>query len=193
MSSHCIHHGFLICTENTDFNEHSFVSTDLVVFLLEKKNEIWQAYRQRQTLRHDNTVSGGRCGHERVIVGFTTTYVISAYKHWCYEFEFHSGRSVHHYVIVCQWLAAGQWFSPGTPVPSTNKTNHNNITEILLKVALNTININQTKPTYSYFNFDTLAMSPPFIDILRYLLIHLLHVLFSVQTFYIIFYLLSRV
>ena len=76
-----------------------FVSIDLVVFLLEKKNEIWQAYRQRQTLRHDNTVSGGRCGHERVIVGFTTTYVISAYKHWCYEFEFHSGRSVHHYVI----------------------------------------------------------------------------------------------
>ena len=85
--------------ENTDFNGHSFVSIDLVVFLLEKMNEIWQAYRQRQTLRHDNTVSGGRCGHERVIVGFTTTYVISAYKHWCYEFEFHSGRSVHHYVI----------------------------------------------------------------------------------------------
>jgi hypothetical protein len=26
--------------ENTDFNEHSFVSIDLVVFLLEKKNEI---------------------------------------------------------------------------------------------------------------------------------------------------------
>jgi hypothetical protein len=22
----------------------------------------------------------------------------------------------------CQWLAAGQWFSPGTPVYSTNKT-----------------------------------------------------------------------
>jgi hypothetical protein len=26
--------------ENTDFNGHSFVSIDLVVFLLEKKNEI---------------------------------------------------------------------------------------------------------------------------------------------------------
>jgi hypothetical protein len=23
---------------------------------------------------------------------------------------------------VCQWLATGQWFSPGTPVSSTNKT-----------------------------------------------------------------------
>jgi hypothetical protein len=35
---------------------------------------------------------------------------------------------------------AGQWFSPGTPVSSTNKTDCHDITEILLKVALNTIN-----------------------------------------------------
>ena len=42
--------------------------------------------------------------------------------------------------IVCQWFAAGQWFSPGTPVFSTNKNDHHDITEILLKVALNTIN-----------------------------------------------------
>ena len=34
----------------------------------------------------------------------------------------------------------GRWFSPGTPVSSTNKTDHHEITEILLKVALNTIN-----------------------------------------------------
>jgi len=31
-------------------------------------------------------------------------------------------------------------FFSGTPVSSTNKTDHHNITEILLKVALNTIN-----------------------------------------------------
>ena len=37
---------------------------------------------------------------------------------------------------VCQWLAAGRWFSPDS---STNKTNSHDITEILLKVALNTI------------------------------------------------------
>jgi hypothetical protein len=30
----------------------------------------------------------------------------------------------------------GQWFSPGTLVSSTNKTDCHNITEILLKVAL---------------------------------------------------------
>jgi hypothetical protein len=40
---------------------------------------------------------------------------------------------------VCQWLATGQWFSPGPRVSSTNKTDRHDITEILLKVALNTI------------------------------------------------------
>ena len=32
-----------------------------------------------------------------------------------------------------------QCFSPGTPVSSTKKTDHHNITEILLKVVLKTI------------------------------------------------------
>ena len=36
-------------------------------------------------------------------------------------------------------------FSPGTPISSTNKTDRYGITEILLKVVINTIN--QTKPT----------------------------------------------
>jgi hypothetical protein len=40
---------------------------------------------------------------------------------------------------VCQWLATGRWFSQGPPVSSTNKTDCHDITEILLKVALNTI------------------------------------------------------
>ena len=42
---------------------------------------------------------------------------------------------------VCQWLATGRWFSPGTPVPSTNKTDCHNIAEILLKGVLNTITL----------------------------------------------------
>jgi hypothetical protein len=42
----------------------------------------------------------------------------------------------------------GRWFSHGTLVSTTNKTDHHDITEILLKVALNTIN--QTKPTIIY-------------------------------------------
>ena len=40
---------------------------------------------------------------------------------------------------VCQWLATCRWFCPGTPVSSTNKTDCHDITEILLKVPLNTI------------------------------------------------------
>ena len=40
----------------------------------------------------------------------------------------------------CQWFATGQWFSPGALVSSTNKTDLHDITEILLKVVLNTIN-----------------------------------------------------
>ena len=36
------------------------------------------------------------------------------------------------------WLAEGRWFAPGTPVSSINKTDRHDITEILLKVALNT-------------------------------------------------------
>jgi hypothetical protein len=43
-----------------------------------------------------------------------------------------------------QLLAAGHWFSPGTLVSSTNRTDHHNIIEILLKVVLNTINPYQT-------------------------------------------------
>jgi hypothetical protein len=42
---------------------------------------------------------------------------------------------------VCQWLATGRWFSPGTPVSSINKTDRHDITEILLKVALTTITL----------------------------------------------------
>jgi hypothetical protein len=48
---------------------------------------------------------------------------------------------------------AGQWFSPGTPVSSTNETDCHNITEILLKVALNTITIT---PLYVYYMYVTI-------------------------------------
>ena len=50
---------------------------------------------------------------------------------------------------VCQRLATGWWFSPGPPVSSTNKTHRHDITEILLKVALNTISQNQIPMTIS--------------------------------------------
>ena len=38
-------------------------------------------------------------GRDCMVVGFTTTYAISAYQHWCCEFESRSGRGVQRYVI----------------------------------------------------------------------------------------------
>jgi hypothetical protein len=37
-------------------------------------------------------------------------------------------------------LSHGRWFSPGTPASFTTKTGRHDIAEILLKVALSTIN-----------------------------------------------------
>ena len=79
-----------------------------------------------------------------MVVGFTTTYAISAYHHQRCEFESYSGEvhSIQHYVIkfVSDLRQVGGFlFSPGILVSSTNKTDRHNMTEILLKVALNTI------------------------------------------------------
>ena len=73
----------------------------------------------------------GRRGCDRMVVGFPSTCAISAYHHKFFEFEPHWGEvySIQHYVIklTCD---------------TTNKTDHHDITEILLKVALNTIILN---------------------------------------------------
>jgi len=49
---------------------------------------------------------------------------------------------------VCQWLVTGRWFSLGPPVSSTNKTDCHDISEILLKVAINTIKQTNNKLNY---------------------------------------------
>ena len=87
-------------------------------------------------------------GRYRLIVGFTTTCAISAYhydKLWVRILLMASSRySIQHYMIVCHWLATGQWFSLSNPVFFTNKTDRHDIIEILLKVALNTITLTLT-------------------------------------------------
>jgi hypothetical protein len=76
---------------------------------------------------------------------------MSFYHHKCFEFKSHSWQGVLVATLcdkVCQWLGAGQWFSLVNPgFSSTNETDHHDITEILLKVELNTNN-----PTKSYNN-----------------------------------------
>ena len=89
----------------------------------------------------------GQLGRDSTIVGFTTTCAISAYHHYSCEFKSCSWWGVLDTTLcdkASQWLATGRWFYPGTPVSSINKTDRHKITEILLKVALNTI----THPTH---------------------------------------------
>ena len=52
---------------------------------------------------HFYTFCRDRHGRDRTVVGFTTTYAISAYYQWIYEFESRSGEvySIQHYVIKC--------------------------------------------------------------------------------------------
>ena len=49
--------------------------------------------------------------------------------------------STQHYVINLSVTCAGRWFSLGTQVSSTNKTDRHDVTVILLKVAMNTNHI----------------------------------------------------
>jgi hypothetical protein len=75
-----------------------------------------------------------RRGRDRMVVGFPTTYAISAYHRWCCEFESRSGLGVQHFVIkFASDLRQVSCFFRGPPVSSTNITDCHDITEILLK------------------------------------------------------------
>jgi len=66
----------------------------------------------------------------------------------------------HVLTLVSFGLATGRWFSLGTPVSSTNKTDRHDITEILLKVALNTIKPNPQMFLDFYTMFFTTIHNP---------------------------------
>ena len=91
-------------------------------------------------------VYGCRRGRDRMVVGFTTTCAISAYHHYICGFEPRLSRVVLNTTLcdkVRQLLVTCQWFSPGTLVSATNKTDRHYITEICLKLAFNAINLSQ--------------------------------------------------
>ena len=79
-------------------------------------------------------VNGDRHGSDRMVVGFTTTCAIIK-KLWV---ETPLIARCTRYNIM--WFVTGRRFSPGTLVLSTNKTDRHDISEILLEVALNTLN-----------------------------------------------------
>jgi hypothetical protein len=60
--------------------------------------------------------------------------IFDGYK--CFLFSHYNVTQTHNKL---SYKSTGQWFSQGTLVSSTNKTNRHDITKILLKVALNTI------------------------------------------------------
>jgi hypothetical protein len=62
-------------------------------------------------------------------------------RHWLHRKNYHTitVTTVDLDQIKSYAYITGRWFSPGPPVSSTNKTDRHDITEILLKVALNTI------------------------------------------------------
>ena len=104
-----------------------------------------------------------------MVVGFTTNCAVSAYHHWSCEFESHWGGvySIQHYLInFCQWLLVGQWFSAGTPISSINKTDHHDITEILLKVALKTVNQSIHQPYGNLFTEYLIIVQHKYINTL---------------------------
>jgi hypothetical protein len=98
----------------------------------------------------------GRCGHDRMVVGFTTTYAISLspLKLWL---QIPLTVRCTQYTLcdkICRWVATGRWFSLGTLVSSINKSDRHDITEILLKVKHN----NPTHPLSLVFQVEVLSI-----------------------------------
>ena len=84
-------------------------------------------------------MTSGRCGRDRMVVGFTITYAISAYTLWVWIALRRDVLDTALCVKVCQWLAVGLWFSPCNPVFSNN--NSRDLADILVNVGLSTITL----------------------------------------------------
>jgi hypothetical protein len=129
-----------LLTGHLDLREPHFI------MYIWKKNKKYKL-KKSNIQQHINKLMRRR-GSDRMVVGFTTICAISAYHHWSRMFEPRSWWGMLDTTLcdkVCQWLVTGWSVSQGTPVSSINKTDRHNIAEILLKVALSTIN--QPKPS----------------------------------------------
>ena len=120
------------CTHGSNYFVY-FTTTNIVYSLLLSTST------HSKVLIYD--ITRGCHGCDRMVVGFTTTCADNAYHHYRCEFESHSWRSLLDTTLSDNLLSVstGQWFSQSTLVSSINKTDCHDITEILLKVELNTI------------------------------------------------------
>jgi hypothetical protein len=78
----------------------------------------------------------GRHGRYPMLVRFTTTYAISAYQRWRYDFKSCSIRCVLDTTLcdkVYQQLATGRSISRDIPATSSNKTDHHDETFTMLE------------------------------------------------------------
>jgi hypothetical protein len=77
--------------------------------------------------------------------GYCTIYYVSTIcnqlhiLNWSIQNTYISSTATWRSEEVCKRLSTCRWFSPGTSVSSISKTDHHEIAEMLLKVALNTI------------------------------------------------------
>ena len=82
---------------------------------------------------------GGCRGRDRMVVW--CNQCLSPPKLWVWTLFM--ARCTRYIFLLCdnvfQWLVTCRWFSPGTLLSSTDKTDCHVITEILLKVAINTL------------------------------------------------------
>ena len=82
----------------------------------------------------------GCCIYTVIEVSVCDTYRLSFCYQWITSRSWQGVLNTTLCDKVCHWLATGQWFSLGALPSSTSKTDCHNITEIFLKVVLNTIN-----------------------------------------------------
>ena len=91
-------------------------------------------------------------GRDRIVVGFTSTFVISASVPITTNVV--SSNSVHGKVFLIKFVSDLRQISSFLVVlrfPPSIKTEHHNITEILMKLALNTITLTLK---YVYYHID---------------------------------------
>jgi hypothetical protein len=78
-------------------------------------DQILKIVHKRRNMKGISMYTGwvwGYRGHDRMVVGFMTTYAISSYHYKRCDIPFMS-RCTRYNIIdqVCQWLSTGRWFS----------------------------------------------------------------------------------